>query len=686
MKLNTKIILIGVLSLLFFVFAQATVDSFFFTFFFIKAHAIGLSFALALIVLNVVFKVFRTYYLINYYSNTTFRIQFRGISIGYFFDLIFPFKLGQVFRAYFISYSSKISFGYSFLAIIIEKIVDVFFMIIVIFLLKVFVQDVPFFSNLTTISLSVIILTLFVFVFALALRQQEKLHSRILSSTKLLNENISNRIRYSIWSSVYGFQKIIRDRKFLLKYFLLTVASWLAFVGGVFVLIREFSFGQKKLDSVFAIFFEHNLFAGFRNAFFNFFNPGQELNFSIQIVYRQLAYPIFVVLGFFFLVQFLLKFNPALRIDRKYVIDALYEDSFSNKNIFITNYFANDPVYISIHRELSEDRYSVEKFFSGGSEAITLAVRKNNQVFVRKCVALDKAEKLRAQYVWLNEHELSEFVEVYSEGFAKDYYYYDMKYLENHQSFFDYIHRVPIEKASTILNQIYETLLKRVYVLNGVSSRATEFNQYLQTNLFAKSKEVSGLNPVLKDLFEAPKLCINGIEFDGFKILLNKVLNSSDTMASLSRINSSERIHGDITIDNVLVDGLGEFVIIDPSDDNVFSGPFLDAARTMQSLKYGYEFLIRDSGPVKISTKQNVPTIDFTAYQSVQYGALQLFFLKELVPKILTTEDLLNLDFHIAVLYFRMLPHQNRISKNLSIKFFATGIMALSQFVETRGL
>ena len=227
---------------------------------------------------------------------------------------------------------------------------------------------------------------------------------------------------------------------------------------------------------------------------------------------------------------------------------------------------------------------------------------------------------------------------------------------------------------------------KRVYSLSGVSSRTSELNQYLQNNLFAKFEEVSALNPILKDLFEAPRLCINGIELDGFKVLLNKVLKSSDDMASLARINWSKNIHGDITVDNVLVDDFSRFVIIDPSDDNSFTGPFLDVARTMQSLKYGYEFLIRDSGPVKIGVKQSVPTIDFTAYRSVQYGALQLFFLKELAPKILTPEEVSNLDFHIAVLYFRMLPHQNRISKNLSIKFFATGIVALSQFVESRGL
>ena len=686
MKLNTKLLSIGVLSVLFFVFARATIDTLFFTYFLIKTHASGLGFALVLIVANVVFKVFRTHYLINYFSKTTFSTQFRGISIGYFFDLILPFKLGQVFRAYYISYSSQISFGYSFLAIVIEKIVDVLFMIIAVLLLKIFVKDVPLFSNLTMISLSVSLLILFVLVFVLALRQQKNLHSRILSTTKFLNEDISNRIRYSIWSSVYGFQKIMRDRRFLFKYLLLTVSSWLAFCGGIFFLIREFSLGQKRWDSVMAIFFEHNLFAGVRNSYFSFLDPRQELDFLIQIIYRQLAYPIFVVLGYFFLLHFVLKFDSGVRINRKYVIDTNHDDSFLNKNIFISNYFANDPVYISIHRELSEDRYSVEKFFSGGSEAITLLVRNNDQVFVRKCIALDKAEKLSTQYVWLTEHVFSEFVEVYNEGFEKDYYYYDMKYLESYQSFFDYIHRVPIEETTKILDRIYGALSRRVYDLNGVSSRTSELYQYLQDNLFAKYDEVSALNPVLKDLSEAPKVCINGVEFDGFKILLNKVLNSSDDMASLARINWSKHIHGDITVDNILVDELGRFVIIDPSDDNCFTGPFLDVARTMQSLKYGYEFLIRDSGPVKIGDRHGIPTIDFTAYKSVQYGALQLFFLKELAPKILTPEELLNLDFHIAVLYFRMLPHQNRISKNLSIKFFATGIVALSQFIESRGL
>jgi len=686
MKLKVPQFLSGFVVLFFalFIFDAIRVVSFLLDY--IDSGVFTIAIAAIFIIANVLLKVARTTYLINYFSITTFSTQFRGICIGYLFDWILPLRLGQVVRAYYTSYSSQISFGFSILAVLIEKVIDVFFMTITILFLTLFLEDSGKFVDLATIFVSTSIVLAFVFIFTLVLRQQKKMHSNILSITNILNEDLSNQVRYSVWSSIYGFQKIFRDRKFLLNYLVLSFSSWLCYLCGVFLLIIQFNVNERPWDSLFSIFAENNIFTHFGSEFFASSFIAEDLGFSILFLYRQVAYLPFIFLGFLYFVQFLVHFDSKRRLTRTYIIDAHVDDSFLDKKFFIQNYFANDPVYVSIHRELSQNNYRVEKFFSGGSDAITLLVRHENEVFVRKCISLGKADKLKSQYLWLASQNHSDFVKVTRDGFSEGYYFYDMEYLEFGYSFFSFIHRVSPTESAKVLREVYESLQKNVYLPEGLASKSQEFNKYLETNLFARCELATSRNAVLNELFQSSKLVINGRTVHGFTILMEKIMNDVGTMQSLQMINESRHIHGDLTIDNILIIESGQFVIIDPSDDNCFTGPLIDFARTLQSLKYGYEFLVRDQMPPKVTLVEGIPQIDFIHYKSVEYATLENYFSREIMPKILDPVEVINLDFHVAVLFFRMLPHQNRISEQLVAKYFATGIIALNNFVENRGL
>jgi uncharacterized protein (TIRG00374 family) len=51
--------------------------------------------------------------------------QFRHLSIGYLFNLVWPLRVGEVVRAYLVAKTLRISFLYTLLAVVLERLIDV---------------------------------------------------------------------------------------------------------------------------------------------------------------------------------------------------------------------------------------------------------------------------------------------------------------------------------------------------------------------------------------------------------------------------------------------------------------------------------------------------------------------------------------------------------------------------------
>ena len=164
--------------------------------------------------------------------------------------------------------------------------------------------------------------------------------------------------------------------------------------------------------------------------------------------------------------------------------------------------------------------------------------------------------------------------------------------------------------------------------------------------------------------------------------LVTEIIESPAALRALSFIQKSSRIHGDLTIDNILIDRENNPILIDPSDDNQFSGPLIDIARMQQSLKCGYEFLVRDDSPVTLNFEGATPSVQFAHFISVEYKNLNHFLESEIIPDFLTLGEINSLEFHVALLFCRMLPHRIRISPDDSVKYLATGIMVMNQYVK----
>lgn len=210
---------------------------------------------------------------------------------------------------------------------------------------------------------------------------------------------------------------------------------------------------------------------------------------------------------------------------------------------------------------------------------------------------------------------------------------------------------------------------------------------YIQTNLHGKLLECMQSSTLFADFFHPEKrTIINGEEILSLEEILSAINSKRQIIECLSNYRSTESCHGDLTIENILVKQSlrGKVfmpVIIDPSDDNIVSGPLVDAGRLGQSLFGGYEFLIRASDSVDVKSNGSETIINFQDFRSSQYSELGHYFRNELAPKIMTNEEVRATLFHAGLFMIRTLPHRLRIDSKTSLKYYASGMRLMSRFV-----
>lgn len=163
--------------------------------------------------------------------------------------------------------------------------------------------------------------------------------------------------------------------------------------------------------------------------------------------------------------------------------------------------------------------------------------------------------------------------------------------------------------------------------------------------------------------------------YRNFDSILNVVKSNPKIMATLCDFSASP-IHGDLTIDNLLVNArTHKFVIIDPNDENIISDPIVDFAKIMQSLRSGYEFLVSQK---EVYIDGN--SIRFEEIRSAQYQ--QLFEIFDKQCNSMLGSRYRALLFHEAVHFFRMLTYRASIDEKTAPMFYALGIRLLNDFVE----
>jgi len=641
------------------------------------------------------FRAKRTKLILDQAASSSVKFQFATLSTGYLFNAILPFRLGEFIRALLIAKRLRISFLYTITSVVIERAIDIIFLSILVILCNIAFRG-QLSGGIIAVAFFAFVVAILILFFVVLLKQENKhLLSFIGWVSQLFNKPINNSIRFKSWSLIFGLQKFLNDSKLVNRYVMYAILSWLCYfvsaliiaipflrISGILQLlstsVSPYLISASSVNSLNADSYRQLVLL--LPSWFNDIN----LSVYIDVLWAVLVLPM-ALIGVISLLLYRVKPNhKALET---------YPDAFSNKLLrhkdisqefpaFLDTYFKGSSLSHILHKIELTGELSLVKFFKGGSDAITVLALKDDKLFVKKIVPIEYESRLKVQYNWLKKFKSKRsIVDILAEHKAKDYYAIDISYDPLNVSLFEYIHTHSLEQSKKVIDDTWKYVFKNIYNLSKESVNEAERDEYFEDRLMNKVKKAVSISDELKDVVGFKTIKINGEEYDNFYTIIDKIKSDKKAWADIATYRKSTVTHGDLTVDNILVNiKTDKPYIIDPSDDNQIRGPIIDFARHAQSLIVGYEFLNNDEKPTEAEIKGNKASISYHDYRSARYMQLDKYFFSELVPKYLTESEQRTLLFHTGLLYGRMLAHRVFINPGNTLKYYAVCIVLLNKF------
>lgn len=615
-------------------------------------------------------------------------VQFEGMSVGYLFNLILPFRLGEFFRAYYLGNKLSISKSVAFLAVVIERVFDAFVVTSIALLAGYLLWGHNLYNSVYFyLALAILLGSLVIgFLVYVVYRQDDILLKTIYFSTSIFNNKIKDKIRLMSWSVIFGAHTILKKLKYS-KYILLSFIMWFLYVTSVAILLLPLGLSQIQsvvlsIGSYLSVSFPSG--PGYIGTYQYYFsqimmeviNNPQYILFYSLLTWLVLMIPISVI-GIFVLV-FNRREEP--KAEGKAYDHMLYKlnrekDISSEFSNFLETFFSCNEVskIINIH-EISS-KYKLVKSFRGGSNASTLLVWSNKKLYVKKITLPQYAGKLREQFLWLKEREsLKNIPRVLNEENGEDYYSFDIEYSPDFETFFDYIHSENISKSKDIVNDLINFTYKEIYVLGEKKKSVADINEYIDKKCISKIEDTANLSTTINQLLPFKKIEVNGEVYDNFRQIIEKIRRNKKIMNSLAEFYSTP-IHGDLTVDNIIVNRkTSEFLVLDPNNENQIEDPIVDFGKMYQSLHSGYEFLVQ----LKEAQCDN-NRIFFEENISSKYSDL-FRYLEQSVAKKLSEADQRKIIFHEAVHYCRMLTYRAKINPKTVCAFYGVAVKLFNDF------
>jgi hypothetical protein len=302
-------------------------------------------------------------------------------------------------------------------------------------------------------------------------------------------------------------------------------------------------------------------------------------------------------------------------------------------------------------------------------------------MIVKKITLKQFETKLSSQYKWLKEREnipeITKVLREYTDN--QKYYALDIEYRDEYVPFFDIIHSSSSKNNSKILIDVCKLVNKKIYtpisVLDSESGRKL-VNDYVKSKVIGKITDSAIVNLPISNLMNYESMIINDHKYKNFNSIIEEILSNDKAINDLSTILESP-IHGDLTIDNIIVNPKdNSFILLDPNNENTISDAVVDYGKLMQSIHSGYEFL-RSLHSCSIDDNK----VKFKEIKSAQYEKLH----KELVNYLqssLGPERYRTILFHEAVHYCRMLTYRVNINPETAAAFYCIAIRLFNEYME----
>ena len=592
-------------------------------------------FAIILFFIGTLIKSYRAIYILYPYINKPIKPYFRSAFIGFLIDFIFPFRISDLVRTFYFSRLTKTSFRMSLSLAFIERVFD---LILAFFILLFF--------NIKSIS----ILLLFIFSMSIFLFCNSKILKKIYYLiVSIFNDSIKSFLLGFYWALYRLKIELIDNRKKLLIFSLLSVFMWIFNIFSVIVLksaMKDINLSELILHQ-----FTDLTSAGIIKSLYTF----NGIDLANYIIY--LTIPNIII--------FIISFMPFKEKDKKYYLKII---PFASNDIsipffkyyFNNKYSKNDEAYYNMTNDCA-----IIKDLSAASEAKTYLMQdKDNKLFIRKIALAEASIKLKLQFEWLNKNQNLPLPKIFNSVDKDNLFSYDMEYFANGETFFTAIHYFSVEKSLKTLNEILNSLNKSYITINNDNKYYNNlfYEKYINNNI-----NISLSNLQIKYLQKYDNFFVNDIEVPNI-LNLNEYLKLYNSNLNYDIKN----IHGDLTIENILVDTNGNYIIIDPSP--MYNNIFAEYSKLFQSLHGKYEYLKNSNS---WSIEKN--SIKYADYSTQKYSDI-FNYIKQFIVDNYGNEGLKATYFYEAVCHLRTLSYMVRLNKNNSILMLALSGLALNEW------
>jgi hypothetical protein len=639
-----------------------------------------------------VLRAMRTKLFIDQAAKSSIQFQFGALSMGYLFNALLPFRIGELIRALVIAKRLHISFLYTFVSIIIERSTDIFFLSVLI-LIGGLVIGSAISWGLIIVALAGIILSS-VILLGLVLLKNENKYLLVLINwfAHFFNDAIANRIRFKAWSLIFGLQSFFDDGTLVRRYVIYALASWACYLASIFIVIAAL-LNLSGLLQVIVVGVSPYVIS---------FNP-LDVNAYQQLVllmpiaidaynldmYARIIWAVLVLPMASIGLIALLLYRPGT----KQTAQTIQTDPYVNKLMrhrdisqdfpsFLASYFSGNDLARILHKiEVSGD-LSLVRYFKGGSDAITVLVLADNKLFVKKIIPIEYRDRLRAQYDWLESHKgMKYLVNVIGEQDRDDYYAIDLEYDPKNIPFFEYAHHNSLKQSQKILDNVWQALFDHLHKnASPLEYLPKKRDAYIEKHIIGCVEKAAASHSAIATALKKEKVVINGVEYDNLHQILAKIKKNKQAWRDIATYRESQTVHGDPSIDNILVSTKNDRpLIIDPAPDgNIINGAVFDMGKFMQSFYCGYEFLFRDEDLVELGPKES---INYRDHRSEKYVRICKYVQDELAPKYLSESEQRAIIFHAGALLIRRLKHQVKSNPENALKMYAVGIKTLNDFL-----
>lgn len=630
--------------------------------------------------------------------------QFRHLMIGYLINLVWPLRIGEFVRSWLIAKTLRISFLYTLLAVVLERLIDVV-LVSVGFLLLVPLLGLSVAGALSFAAVAGLVVSLALIAGFVALVRENSVLMRLAwRASGTLNTTLENRARFKLWSVIFGFQRFVRQRGQVVRYVVLALASWACYLAAAALVAVAVFPALGARNTVVATVAPSAVVSGsvgngsptaFVHGIGDFLQGSSGLTGSAVAVFAAATWVVAAVPGVVVAVVALFV-NWAKRSGAPAdAVGSAPGDRYVNKlgrdqdisgsiTHFLDAYFQGQRLSQVLHRLEVNGNVSLVRFFKGGSNAVTLLATSGGEVFVKKMVPPEYAHRLKNQYDWLADRaDDPQLVTVLREQHADDHYAIDLEYRPSSVPLFEYLHENPFSEGAAKLAEVWDYMYDRVYEVGPVEFRPELRDDYVTERFVLRVRAAAESHPALAEAMKGDRIVVNGRELDNFDRILQRIEQTEAAWTDLATFQPSAHIHGDLTVDNILVDlPTRSVLVIDPSDDNQMRGPVIDFARHMQSLLYGYEFLNEDETPVVLDARDGMPEIVYRDARSARYAELADYVTTTVMPRRLTPGEQRSVLFHVGLFYGRMLTHRVAINPGTALKYYGICITALNRFLD----